>query len=231
MLHSIHSLLPTLLWLALLSVGIWGVMFGLQRRPLSLLYLRALAILRLVLYIQAGTGLVLWFVLDWPLGALFHVVVGTITAIFAGILSALVYRAPARRAPWTAAVGMLLLFATVLFASLTGYGASPGANQAERDALRRDLSALLREDGTLTGEPEAGREHYQTFCRACHGEDGKAIGTDESPWIGISAREDPLAFIETTAFGTQRSMPAFRDRLTLPELIDLASYAQTLPVE
>jgi hypothetical protein len=231
MLRSIHSLLPTLLWLALLSVGIWGVVLSLQRRPLSLLYLRALAVLRLILFVQAGSGLFLWIVLDWPLKALLHVVLGTLTAIFIGVLSAFVHRQPAGRAQWTASVGTLLLFALVLLASLTGYGTSPSASQAERDALRQDLTVFLQGDGTLMGEPGPGQEHYQIFCRACHGLDGKAIDMGSSRWLGVSAREDPLSFIEITTFGKEQSMPAFRNRLSLPELVEVALYAQTLPVE
>jgi hypothetical protein len=99
-----------------------------------------------------------------------------------------------------------------------------------------DMAAFidLETRAVIAGNPERGREVFQTICATCHGFDGKLLDWgegDESAYIGTEAADLPdevLNKILNAHPGVQMvNLRAF----PLQDSIDVLSYAATLPTQ
>ena len=100
-----------------------------------------------------------------------------------------------------------------------------------------DVTPLI-EAGTKSavgGDAAHGAELFAT-CAACHAEDGRMLnfGSDEEPeYVGTIALDNPWEFLHKVRAGQPgTAMPAAIDGgWSLEDLLDLLTFAQTLPVE
>lgn len=117
----------------------------------------------------------------------------------------------------------------------------------ETDLL--DLASFLKEGlievaayidaqtkATIGGDAATGQELYSATCAACHGEDGKTINfgdAAEPEYLGTIAADNPWEFIHKVRMGQPGTqMPAALELgWHLDEVIDVLTYAQTLPIE
>lgn len=88
----------------------------------------------------------------------------------------------------------------------------------------------------FTGSADAGQVTFESTCLPCHGADGLSIppgaDADHDEWVGKIANENPWEFQHKLRFGQPGTpMPAQAEVLTLEGINDLATYAQTLPVD
>lgn len=100
-----------------------------------------------------------------------------------------------------------------------------------------DKSAFINADKTIVGGDAAhGKQLYDGVCKSCHGEDGKALnfGDEGSPeYFGTIAVDNPWEFFNKATVGQPgEAMPAgWNLGWTLQDIIDLMTYAQTLPTK
>jgi thiosulfate dehydrogenase len=86
------------------------------------------------------------------------------------------------------------------------------------------------------GDSAHGEELYASTCSACHGDDGRQINfhdADDPEFIGNIAVDNPWEFIHKVRVGQPGTgMPSSIDLgWDLQYVIDVLTYAQTLPVE
>ena len=100
-----------------------------------------------------------------------------------------------------------------------------------------DVSPLIDSETKLAlgGDTSNGEELY-TGCKACHGEDGRAVnfGDDEEPeFVGTIALDNPWEFLHKVRAGQPGTgMPASLDTgWSTDDLLDLLAFSQTLPTE
>ena len=101
-----------------------------------------------------------------------------------------------------------------------------------------DLASLIDAEtqGAIDADTRHGEELYASGCAACHGADGSALNfgsEDEPEYVGTLAVDNPWEFIHKVRVGQPGvAMPAAVDAgWSLEDLVDLLSYAQTLPIE
>jgi mono/diheme cytochrome c family protein len=100
-----------------------------------------------------------------------------------------------------------------------------------------DKSAFINTDKTIVGgDAVHGKQLFDSVCKVCHGEDGKAInfGDDNSPeYYGTVAADNPWEFFNKATVGVPgETMPAgWNLGWTLHDVIDLMTFAQTLPTK
>ncbi len=117
------------------------------------------------------------------------------------------------------------------------------------EAAMTDLATFIREGqidmrdvvdyGSSTpvgGDGAHGEELFASTCVACHGDDGTMInfGSDDDPeYVGTIAIDNPWEFVHKVRAGQPgSSMPSAIDLgWDLQYLIDVLTFAQTLPVE
>ena len=100
----------------------------------------------------------------------------------------------------------------------------------------RDVSGIINDDKSVSGDPANGKEMWDGTCSACHGVDGKKInfGDDEEPeYVGTVGGGNPWEFFHKASFGQPGApMPSgIGLGWSMEELADLAAFAQTLPSE
>ncbi|HSR46689.1 MAG TPA: c-type cytochrome [Anaerolineales bacterium] len=88
----------------------------------------------------------------------------------------------------------------------------------------------------IGGDGQAGAQLYEGNCTACHGADGLLInfGDDAEPeYLGTIALDNPWEFIHKVRAGQPgTAMPAAIDLgWTLQQVVDVLTFAQTLPTE
>jgi cytochrome c oxidase cbb3-type subunit 3 len=130
------------------------------------------------------------------------------------------------------------------------YGGSPDAIKTTlingRQAAMPAWLSQLRDEGIAdvtayllslnnrdadSGDPEAGKKHFQTYCVACHGADGKgnqALGAPnltDGIWL-YGGREDQIA--HTLRGGRNGVMPSFSDKLGEDKIHLLTAYIYSL---
>ena len=104
-------------------------------------------------------------------------------------------------------------------------------------SAKTDTSAFINADGAITGgDPDRGKLVFEFYCATCHGEDGSALnfGNDEEPeFVGTVAADNPWEFIHKVNYGQPDAiMPSgINMEWTLQDIIDLLTYAQSLPVK
>jgi mono/diheme cytochrome c family protein len=101
-----------------------------------------------------------------------------------------------------------------------------------------DVTPLIDAEtlGTIGGEAGHGEELYASGCAPCHGADGRNMNfgsEDEPEYVGTLAADNPWELIHKVRFGQPGiAMPAAVDSgWSLQDLVDLLTYAQTLPTE
>ncbi len=100
-----------------------------------------------------------------------------------------------------------------------------------------DKSAFINDDKTILGGDAAhGKALYNGVCKVCHGDDGKTLnfGDDAAPeYFGTIAADNPWEFFNKATVGVPgEAMPAgWNLGWTLQDIIDLLTYAQTLPIK
>jgi thiosulfate dehydrogenase len=99
-----------------------------------------------------------------------------------------------------------------------------------------DASVYVNSDGTVNGDPDAGKPLFSSVCARCHGEDGTTFnfGSEDEPvYIGTLANDNPWEFFHKAAFGQPgQPMPGgLALGWTPQEVADVLAYAQTLPIE
>ena len=100
----------------------------------------------------------------------------------------------------------------------------------------QDITAYVNADGTVNGDPAAGKTMFEGTCAACHGVDGRTINfgdADEPEYVGTVAAENPWEFVHKASFG-QPGHPMPRGLAlgwVLEQIADLLAYAQTLPTQ
>jgi len=101
-----------------------------------------------------------------------------------------------------------------------------------------DLTPLVDAEtkAAVGGDAGHGEELYASSCAACHGADGSALNfgsEDEPEYVGTLAADNPWEFIHKVRVGQPGvAMPAAVDSgWSSQDLVDLLSYAQTLPTE
>ena len=100
-----------------------------------------------------------------------------------------------------------------------------------------DFTALIDAEtkSAIEGDSAHGEELFVT-CAACHGEDGRLLNfgsEDEPEYIGTIALDNPWEFLHKVRAGQPgTTMPASMDGdWSTQDLLDLLTFAQTLPVE
>jgi thiosulfate dehydrogenase len=100
-----------------------------------------------------------------------------------------------------------------------------------------DKSAFINADKTIVGGDAAhGKQLFDSVCKVCHGDDGKTLnfGDDAAPeYVGTVAADNPWEFFnKATVSQPGEAMPAgWNLGWTLQDIIDLMTYAQTLPAK
>ena len=98
-----------------------------------------------------------------------------------------------------------------------------------------DYSPLIDGDKmAIGGDAAAGEGLYSATCAVCHGDDGTTLnfGDDDNPeYVGAIATGNPWEFFHKVRIGQPGSeMPsAVRNGWTLEDVLNLLSFAQTLP--
>jgi mono/diheme cytochrome c family protein/predicted small lipoprotein YifL/ribosomal protein L37AE/L43A len=98
-----------------------------------------------------------------------------------------------------------------------------------------DPTLYINADKTVNGEAAAGEALFEE-CAECHGDDGKQInfGDDSDPeYVGTIAIDNPWEFLHKAVNG-QPGTHMIQGRemgWSLEELVNILSYAQTLPAE
>ena len=97
-----------------------------------------------------------------------------------------------------------------------------------------DTLAYVALDGTVTGDPEAGRNVFQNVCASCHGFEGKALDwgePGEPAYVGTEANDNPWEVfhkIRNGHPGTEMiSLRGFGPEVAA----NVLAYAQSLPVD
>ncbi len=100
-----------------------------------------------------------------------------------------------------------------------------------------DKSSFINADKTIVGgDVTHGKLLFVSVCKVCHGEDGRAInfGDDtEQEYYGTIAVDNPWEFFNKATVGVPgEAMPAgWNLGWTMQDVIDLMTYAQTLPTK
>jgi len=110
---------------------------------------------------------------------------------------------------------------------------------AERIALfvtkgQIEPETYLNADGTPNGDPARGKGVFQNLCAVCHGFDGRSInfGTQSSPeYLGTVASENAPELLHKARNGHPGAIMPAQIWVDVQTLVDVASYARTLPVE
>ncbi len=80
------------------------------------------------------------------------------------------------------------------------------------------------------GSPYSREAHFNTICASCHGRKGTKISTMMP--LGRVVTEDPWNALHKIMNGhPDEEMPALRVLLDMPVLVDILTYAQTLPTD
>ena len=119
---------------------------------------------------------------------------------------------------------------------------SPYMNDDQLNALVafiqqvEDMAPYINDDKTVNGDAEKGKVTFDSICKACHGEDGKAIdfdGGDGVEFVGTVAADNPWEIIHKIANGQPGTgMPAGKNMTwTFQDMLDILAYIQTLPIE
>ena len=99
-----------------------------------------------------------------------------------------------------------------------------------------DITAYVNADGSVNGDPAAGRAMFEGTCASCHGVDGRTFNfgnADEPEYVGTVAVDNPWEFFHKASFG-QPGHPMPRGLAlgwAMEQIADLLAYAQTLPTE
>jgi mono/diheme cytochrome c family protein len=101
-----------------------------------------------------------------------------------------------------------------------------------------DVAPLIDAEtkAAIGGDGGQGEELYASACAACHGTDGRTLNfgsEDEPEFLGTLAADNPWEFMHKVRFGQPGvAMPAAVDAgWSVQDLVDLLTYAQTLPIE
>ena len=100
-----------------------------------------------------------------------------------------------------------------------------------------DAPAFVNADKTIVGgDAERGKLVFEFYCQNCHGEDGRNhnFGNEEEPeYLGTIAADNPWEFVHKVNYGNPATiMPSgVNIEWTLQDIIDLLTYAQSLPIE
>ncbi|GAB4280475.1 MAG: hypothetical protein Kow0080_33370 [Candidatus Promineifilaceae bacterium] len=99
----------------------------------------------------------------------------------------------------------------------------------------QDVSPFINDDKSANGDADAGAVLYEE-CAECHGDDGKAImfGDESEPeYVGTIANDNPWEFLHKATNG-QPGTHMIQGRemgWTLEDIINILTYAQTLPTK
>ena len=101
-----------------------------------------------------------------------------------------------------------------------------------------DVSPFIEAESkdAIGGDDAMGQELYASACAVCHGDDGRMInfGNEEEPeYVGTIAVDNPWEFIHKVRAGQPgTNMPsAMEGGWSLQDIVDLLSFAQSLPLE
>ena len=98
-----------------------------------------------------------------------------------------------------------------------------------------DLDLYIdRDTRKARGFPQRGAAMFQTICAVCHGFDGKAINfkDEEKPeYVGTVASKNPWEFLHKARFGQPGVAMVGLVALPTQDIVDILSYAQTLPAK
>ena len=90
----------------------------------------------------------------------------------------------------------------------------------------------------IGGDAGAGESLFASTCVACHGADGTTLnfGDDDEPeYVGTIAVDNPWEFFHKVRAGQPGSNPAMPSAIangwSLDDILDILTYAQTLPAE
>ena len=118
--QTIHSVLPTALWISTLLVALWGIYQVWQQQELKQAFAPVLIVLQIGIYLQAALGIVLWIAGGWPTLGIWHFVIGTLAAAGLGLLSAFLTNNLPNNVRWQSTAGFVVVFTVTLLATLTG---------------------------------------------------------------------------------------------------------------
>ena len=97
-----------------------------------------------------------------------------------------------------------------------------------------DMAPYINDDKTVNGDAEKGKVFFDSTCKMCHGEDGKAIDFDDGEgveFVGTVAADNPWEVIHKISNGQPGAvMPAgLNMSWTFQDMLDILAYIQTLP--
>ena len=106
-----------------------------------------------------------------------------------------------------------------------------------RDGLE-DVAPYINAEtkAAIGGDAAHAQELFSSVCATCHGADGRLLNfgdEDEPEYVGTIAADNPWEFIHKVRVGQPgTSMPAAIERgWTMQDVVDVLTYAQTLPTE
>ncbi len=137
-----------------------------------------------------------------------------------------------------------LFYAVAFFVDLSLGGVDAPEPGSPADTLTREdrrmaylVYRLLDADGNLIGaDTVRGEKLFMRNCRPCHGDDGRRMNLSHDMsnprYIGSTAHDELPTFWFMMNFGdADRGMLPYYDEIPLDEMVDIAGFAQTLPLK
>ena len=100
-----------------------------------------------------------------------------------------------------------------------------------------DTTTFIAEDGTVSGGyTQRGADFFNSNCADCHGKDGTALNfgdATEPEYVGTVGADNPWEFVHKVSYGHPGAiMPSgINMDWSLQDIIDLLTFAQTLPTK
>lgn len=113
LISQLHGALSNTIWLFYLFLGLWGLYRGIRRRPVNGSYLGAIAVIQIVMIVQALMGGVLYLGGNRPERELIHYLYAAFGVVFLPGLFAYLKGDDSNTAQWIFALGSLFMYGVI----------------------------------------------------------------------------------------------------------------------
>lgn len=111
---EIHRALSNTVWMFFLAIALWGLIRAIRGMPVDGSYFGAIAVIQIVLVLQAILGGILYFSGARPDRQLIHYLYGAFGIVFLPGLFAYLQGDDSNRAQWIYALAALFMFGVIL---------------------------------------------------------------------------------------------------------------------